>query len=127
MRKRKKTSLEAAFDYIQFEKEIQNYTVYLLLRKIILKKYKINQKHLESAKDYKTVEARMIFYSLLKKYTTYNYRNISLLFNIRNHSKVHHAIKLVLHYIMKNLCKETILKDYYEVENYLLDNIKSNI
>lgn len=125
MRKRKQTSLEAALDYIQFEKEIENYTIYLRLRKIILKKYQINQKHLENAKDYKTVEARMIFYSLLKKYTSYNYRNISLLFNVRNHSKVHHAIKLVLHYLNKNICRDTILKDYFDVEKYLLEAISS--
>jgi chromosomal replication initiation ATPase DnaA len=116
VKKKNQSSLQYALEYIQLGKELENYKIYNFLKIEVARKYNVSIQFMESSKDYRMVEARMILFALIKRYTSYNYRMIAYLFNVKNHSKIHHAVRLICSYESRNLYRNSILKRLQDLE-----------
>lgn len=121
-----KTKLDEALDFIELKKEAENYKIYCFLKRLLAKSYGISVQSLESSQDFKSAEARMVFLYLLKNHTDYSYRLMSILLGAKQHSQIHHSIKLLNAYFEKNLYHSTILTNCLEAEKSLINFLESN-
>ena len=121
-----KTKLDEALEFIELRKEAENYKIFYFLRRLIAKTYGISVQSLETSQDLKSSEARMIFLYLLKNHTDYSYRLIGVLLGAKQHSQIHHSIKLLAGYFKKNLYRSTILSNCLKAEKCLKDFLESD-
>ncbi|HEX8547515.1 MAG TPA: helix-turn-helix domain-containing protein [Cytophagaceae bacterium] len=118
---RKSIKISEASELVGLDKQIKNFCFFIWLRKLIIQKYRLSIPDLMRGKKYNMVEARMIIFYLLKKHTSYNYRDVAVLFDIKNHSLIHRSVKRIEGFILANR-KRNILSviSYFEASKYAL-------